>query len=135
MEGEGCYEHNFLVQSALDDARRGRGEVVVCWLDLANAFGSLPHATIRSVLDMLGIPHHLLSVILELYSRATTTVCTPSGETDPIPVRAGVKQGCPLSPMVFNLAIEPLIRVAARNGIDSRLQPVRTGRFRTGLCG
>jgi hypothetical protein len=35
---------------------------------------------------------------------------TSTGLTAPIPVSAGVKQGCPLSPVVFDLAMEPIIR-------------------------
>ena len=35
---------------------------------------------------------------------------TSAGLTIPIPISAGVKQGCPLSPVIFDLAMEPIIR-------------------------
>ena len=112
MEHEGCFEHNFVLQTALDDARRRCGEVVVAWLDLANAFGSIPHQHIQTMLGSLGVPSKIQSVVAELYSRSTTTIRTRDGETQPIHIGSGVRQGCPLSPIVFNLAIEPLLRVA-----------------------
>lgn len=39
---EGCMEHNFVLQMSLEDARRRGEEVCIAWLDLANAFGSIP---------------------------------------------------------------------------------------------
>ncbi|XP_026477743.1 uncharacterized protein LOC113383708 [Ctenocephalides felis] len=43
-------------------------------------------------------------------SECTTKIKSSNGMTEEIPIRAGVKQGCPLSPIIFNLALEPLLR-------------------------
>lgn len=58
------------------------------------------------------MPAAMIRIIEDLYAGCTTTVRASEGETDPIPMVAGVKQGCPLSPIIFNLAIEPIIRAA-----------------------
>lgn len=110
LQYEGCLEHNFLLQTAIDDARRSNKEVCIAWLDLENAFGSVPHSHIMNILAILGLPEELLKVITDLYDGATTQAKTTNGLTEPISITSGVKQGCPLSPIVFNLAIEPLIR-------------------------
>jgi hypothetical protein len=59
----------------------------------------------------MGFPESLVDLIKDIYSDATTTVKTSKfDETDPIEVNAGVKQGCPISPILFNLSSELLIR-------------------------
>ena len=107
---EGCLEHNFVLQTAIEDAQRRGEELCVAWLDLANAFGSVPHSHILGTLRLLGLPEEILSIIKDLYTESVTRAMTPDGLSDPIPILSGVKQGCPLSPIIFNLAMEPLIR-------------------------
>jgi len=111
MPHEGCYEHNFVVQSVIDDARRNNGQVVVSWMDLVNAFGSLPREYVRYVLRvLLKMPEEMVDVVMELYDGASTRVRTAEGFTDDIPMDAGLRQGDPISPIVFNLSMEPLLR-------------------------
>ncbi|KAG6935267.1 hypothetical protein G0U57_015319, partial [Chelydra serpentina] len=50
MSCEGFYEHNFLLQMASQAGRRSRRQCAVAWLDLANAFGSIPHRHIFATL-------------------------------------------------------------------------------------
>ena len=103
---EGCYEHTFILQSLVLDAKRLGKDLFISWLDLKNAFGSVPHDVIKTTLSHLGIPEGIIKLIENVYTNATTVVNTPSGSTSPIPILAGVKQGCPLSPILFNLCVE-----------------------------
>ena len=107
---EGCYEHTFLLKSVIRDTRVNKRTTYVAWLDLRNAFGSIPHPAIRTTLQHIGIPESLISLICNVYTGATTTIRTSSESTDPIPIRSGVKQGCPLSAILFNLCIEVILR-------------------------
>ena len=107
---EGCYEHTFILKSLVGQARRNKKKLSVAWLDIRNAFGSVPHATILNTLRHIGVPAELTSLIMNAYSGAATIFKTPSGDTGAIPIRAGVKQGCPLSPILFNLCIELILR-------------------------
>merc|ERR1711911_431636 len=110
LTDEGCLEENFLLQSAIDDCRRSNKQLCVGWLDLSNAFGSVPHRHIFNTLERMGLPTGIINVIKDLYEGAGTRVRTINGHTDRIHLNNGVKQGCPLSPIVFNLAMEPLLR-------------------------
>ena len=107
---EGCYEHTFLLQSLVLDAKRLQKNVFLAWLDLRNAFGSVPHDVIETTLSHLGIPPSVVQLIKNVYTDAHTVVRTPAGETAAVPILSGVKQGCPLSPIIFNLSVEIILR-------------------------
>ncbi|KAJ8865481.1 hypothetical protein PR048_033774 [Dryococelus australis] len=114
QEFEGCLEHNFILQAAIDDSRQRRRQLAVAWLDLENAFGSIPHPYLDHILLTMGVPAVLRHTIADLYTGGSTRMRTPAVHTEPIPIEAGVRQGCPLSPVLFNLGMEPLIRSRAR---------------------
>ena len=106
---EGCYEHTYIMKALVGQARRNKKKLSVAWLDIRNAFGSVPHSTIRATLRHIGVPPPLVSFIMNAYTGASTVIRTPVGDTAPIPIAAGVKQGCPLSPILFNLCIELIL--------------------------
>ncbi len=113
---EGCYEHTYILQSLVLDAKRHQKNLCLAWLDLRNAFGSVPHELILITLSHLGVPDSVVNLVNNIYTNATTEVKTPAGSTSGIPMNAGVKQGCPLSPILFNLCIEIIIRAIATKG-------------------
>ncbi|CAB4023929.1 Hypothetical predicted protein, partial [Paramuricea clavata] len=69
-------------------------------------------------LQHLGVPDELVSLITNAYTGATTSVRVGQETTDPIPIRAGVKQGCPLSAVLFNLCLELVIRSVKQKAAD-----------------
>ncbi|XP_011883906.1 PREDICTED: uncharacterized protein LOC105571048, partial [Vollenhovia emeryi] len=103
LRGEGCYEHNFALQEILTDARRRRRQAV-------------PHATIRRAFVRAGVPRKVIEIWRSMYDDCTTRVNTVDGFTAPIPIRSGVRQGCPLSPITFDLAIDSVLRAATAVG-------------------
>ncbi|CAM4518223.1 unnamed protein product, partial [Caretta caretta] len=58
MSCEGCYEHNFVLQTIIETTRRARRQGTIAWLDLANAFGSMPHHHIFATLQEFGMPEN-----------------------------------------------------------------------------
>ena len=107
---EGCYEHTFLLQSLLLDAKRLQKNLCLAWLDFRSAFGGVPHNVIRLTLSHLNVPTSLIDLVMSVYTDATTVVCMPAGVTSDIPILSGVKQGCTLSPTLFNLSVEIILR-------------------------
>ena len=105
-QGEGCYEHTFMLQSIVKDARNNGKRLSIAWLDLQNAFGSVLHEAIHTTLSDMGLPMELINLIRDLYTNTPSTFQTNEGVTNLIPILAGVKQGCPLSPILFNLTLE-----------------------------
>lgn len=54
----GCVEHTGVVTQLLREAREGKGDLAVLWLDLANAYGSIPHRLVESSLDQQSAEAH-----------------------------------------------------------------------------
>ena len=108
---EGCHEHTFTLQSIIADCKMNTKDCHIAWLDLRNAFGSINHDAIYTTLSHMGFSNSFVDLIKDIYTNATTVVRTSRhDEIPPINVNAGVKQGCPISPVLFNLTSELLIR-------------------------
>ena len=110
VPGEGCLEHSFLVRSLMEDARRRRKSLHLVWFDLKNAFGSVPHRLLWFSMESIGLPEDMMSIIKDIYEGSSFVVTSDTEATGEIPQERGVKQGCPLSPLLFNLALEGLLR-------------------------
>ncbi|KAL1415245.1 hypothetical protein MTO96_029515 [Rhipicephalus appendiculatus] len=104
------FEHNFVLQGRLDDARPEGGELCVRFLDYANAFGSVAHQAVVDAVGGAGAGEAFTAIVEELYRANTTCVVAAAGTTEPINIGAGLWQGCPLSGLLFNLVVDPVIR-------------------------
>ena len=69
----------------------------------------------------MGIPDHLTCLLRNLYAVQETTVRTGHGTTDEFQIGKGVRQGCILSPCLFNLYTEYIIRNARLDEAQARL--------------
>ena len=76
----------------------------MAFLDLAKAFDTILHDLFAKGLVRLGVPTQFIKVVENLYDGATTTFATANGETRQIKINQGVKQGDPLSPVLFNVS-------------------------------
>ena len=95
-------EHIFLLQTMIEDCKRRKKDARIVWLDLKNAFGSVAHDALWTVMERLGVPEDFIGTCKELYEGSSLQL----KGSRPIPVRRGIKQGCPLSPILFNLMLE-----------------------------
>nr|XP_054921179.1 uncharacterized protein LOC129381932 [Dermacentor andersoni] len=107
---DGVFEHNFVLRGRLDDARTGGGELCVGFLDFANAFGSVAHQALVDAVRGAGAGEAFATIVEDLYRANTTCVVAAAGITEPITIGAGLRQGCPLSGLLFNLVVDPVIR-------------------------
>ena len=68
------------------------------------------HNKLWKILKEMGIPDHLTCLLRNVYACQETTVRTRHGTTDCFQIRKGVHQGCILSPCLFNLYAEYIMR-------------------------
>ena len=64
----GCLEHTGVVTQLIREAREGRGDLAVLWLDLTNAYGSIPHKLVEVALEKNHVPQKVKDLILDYYS-------------------------------------------------------------------
>ena len=104
----GVSENTLLVGDAL------RKKKTVVYLDLSDAFNSVEHCLIFEALKQCNCPQWIIELIKSLYRGCKTTPINVKGEVlaGPVPVSKGVKQGCPVSGMLFNLVLDPVLKKA-----------------------
>ena len=83
-----------------------------CFIDYAKAFDCVDHNKLWKILKEMGIPDHLICLLRNLYADQEATVRTEHGTTDWFQIGKGVCQGCILSPYLFNLYAEYIMRNA-----------------------
>ena len=106
---DGCYENIKTLQQIIKLQRRNKKEYNIVFLDLAKAFDTVSHKSIEIGLKRKGIPDQVIKTILEIYTNSGTRISVGGKSTRRIKINSGVKQGCPLSPLLFNLIIDELI--------------------------
>uniref|UniRef100_A0AC11DEU2 Uncharacterized protein n=1 Tax=Ovis aries TaxID=9940 RepID=A0AC11DEU2_SHEEP len=81
-----------------------------CFIDYAKAFHCVDHSKVWKILREMGIPDHLTFLLRNLYAGQEATVRTGHGTTDWFQIGKGVRQGCILSPCLFNFYVEYIMR-------------------------
>ena len=89
-----------------------RKNIYFCFIDYAKAFDCVDHNKLGKILKEMGIPECLTHFLRNLYAGQEATVRTGHGTTDWCQIGKGVRQGCILSPSLFNLYAEYIMRNA-----------------------
>ena len=87
-----------------------RKSIYFCFIDFAKAFDCVDHKKLWKILKDLGIPDHLTCLLRNLYADQEATVRSGHGTTDWCQIGKGVIQGCILTPCLFNLYAEYIMR-------------------------
>ena len=96
----------------MEKAREFQKNIYFCFIDYAKAFDCVDHNKLWKILKEMGIPDHLICLLRNLYAGQEATVRTGHGTTDWFQIGKGVHQGCILSPCLFNLYAEYIMRNA-----------------------
>ena len=88
--------------------RNDKGAILL--LDFKAAFPSLNHKYMHSVLKALGLPESILETIRMMYHQHGCNILFDGQSFEGFPIDAGIRQGCPLSPLIFSLVVDVLLR-------------------------
>ena len=117
----------------MEKARECQKNIYFCFIDYAKAFDCVDHNKLRKILKEMGIPDHLTCLLRNLYAGQEATVRSGHGTTDWFQTGKGVCQGCILSPCLFNLYAEYIMRNArlgdAHAGIKSARRNINNLRY------
>ena len=112
MNLPGCHINAKLVNGCILDAKENKSDCVVAFLDVSKAFDRVGHRHIEMTLESFGISPNLNRLILSLLNNNIIRLSLGRDQSEPIPIRRSVPQGGPLSPILFNLAIDFIYRDA-----------------------
>lgn len=106
----GCIEHTQVMQELIRHAKSNNKTLHVTWFDLADAFGSVQHSLIFHELERNKFPPVIQQYVRTLYGNLTGYVKGPTWESNIFKFKKGVFQGDPLSPIIFLLAFNPILK-------------------------
>ena len=80
-------------------------------IDAEKAFDKIQHPFLRKTLSKVGIKGAFLNIIKAIYERPTANIILNEQQHRAFPLRSGTRQGCTLSPLLFNTVLEVLATV------------------------
>ena len=109
-KGRGTRDQIVNIHWIIKRARKFQKTIYFCFIDCAKAFDCVGHNKLWKILKEMGIPDHLTCLLRHLYRGQEATVRTVHETTDWFQIGKGVCQGYILSPCLFNLYAEYIMR-------------------------
>uniref|UniRef100_A0A3B3B355 Reverse transcriptase domain-containing protein n=1 Tax=Oryzias melastigma TaxID=30732 RepID=A0A3B3B355_ORYME len=127
----GCLEHTNIIWHQIQTAKKERRDLHVVFLDLANAFGSVPHNILWTAFDYFSVPYKVTELIRNYFQDLQFCVTYENMTTNWQHLEIGIMAGCTISPLAFVMAMEIVIRASRwvvggeKINSDLRLPPIR----------
>ena len=111
-KGRGTRDQMANIRWIMEKAREFQKNIYFCCIEYAKAFDCVDHNKLWTILKEMGIPDHLTCLLTNLCAGQEATIRTGHGTTDWCQIGKGVCQGCILSPCLFKLYAEYIMRNA-----------------------
>ena len=102
-KGRGTRDQIANIRWIIKTARQFQKNIYFCFIEYAKAFDCVEHNKLGKIMKEMGIPDHLICLLRNLYAGQEATVRTEHGATNWFQIAKGIRQGCILSPYLFNL--------------------------------
>ena len=119
IKGRNITQNIRIVQDSIDYVNQKKMKKFLLFLDFEKAFDSVEHNVIYKTLETFNFGAEFIHWIKTIYSKCTAMVKNNGNISQPISIARGIKQGCPVSALLFILAIETLALTIKR---DNKLQ-------------
>ena len=93
----------FVARQLLEKSREQNKDIFMAFIDLSKAFDTVNRELLWRLLEKLGIPPTFLAILRDFHDGMTARVQAGGALSDPFEVNMGVKQGCVLAPVLFNI--------------------------------
>jgi hypothetical protein len=107
--GRSTVDMMFSVRQLQEKCREQRQPLFSCFVDLTKAYDTVHRGLLWQVLAKFGVPPSMLSVIKDLHEGMKAVLLMGDGESDPIAVKNGLRQGCVLAPNTFLLFMAAML--------------------------
>jgi hypothetical protein len=123
----GTRDHIFNMRIIIEKCREYNVNLHTCFIDYTKAFDCVQHQTLWRIMLDMGFPTHIVHLIKSLYQEQQAAVRTESGTSDWFEVQKGVRQGCILSPCLFNIYAENIMRNVKNDPDYQKFDPFNIG--------
>ena len=107
--GRGCMDMVFTVRQLVEKSWEHKEKVFFTFVDLKKAYDSVPRQALWKVLRKLGVPGVLVNLIESFHQDMQAKIRLKGKLMDPIDVRNGLRQGCCMAPVLFNLFMNAVV--------------------------
>ena len=121
-KGRGTRDQIANIRWIIEKAREFQKNIYFCFIDYAKSFDCVDHNKLLKILKEMGIPDHLTCLLRNLYAGQEATGRTEHGTTDWFQIGKGVCQACILSPCLFSLYAEYIMRNAGLDEIQAGIK-------------
>ncbi len=126
----GCLEHTNMIWNQIQVAKKDGRDLHVVFLDLANAYGSVPHNLLWIAFHYFSVPEAITRLVKSYFQDLQLCLTIEDFTTAWQRVEIGIMAGCTISPLAFTMAMEVIIRASRwvvgqklKSGL--RLPPIR----------
>ncbi|BHF78981.1 hypothetical protein SprV_0602209800 [Sparganum proliferum] len=121
--GRGCADQIFTLRHILEFLHSYQQPTAVCFIDFAAAFDSVHRESLWRIMALDGVPAKIIAMIKAHHRSTTARVLVRNNLSQPFGIRSGVRQGCVLSPILFNYAIDWILGRALRESDGVEFTP------------
>ena len=109
-EGRGCVDQLFVVRQACEKYLAKGRESFWAFMDLEKAYDRIDRAALWTVLGFYGVGGKLLAAVKSFYKNSRACVRVGDRESESFEVKVGLRQGCVMSPGLFNIFMDGVVR-------------------------
>ena len=114
-KGKGCTDQIFALRNIIEQRIEWNAPLCIGFIDFKKAFDNIHHSTLWKILRHYGLPQKIVDIISILYQNFECSVMVEINQTNSFSVRSGVCQGCILSPILFTIALDYIMRQTTHN--------------------
>ena len=127
--GRGCTDHIFVLRTIVEQSIEWNSSLYINYIDFQKAFDSIHHPSLWRILEAYGFPPKMINIMQDMYADNQCCVRHEGQHSDWFHVKTGVRQGCVISPTLFLVVIDWVMRKATSDratglvwGLTARLE-------------
>ena len=127
--GRGCTDQIFVLRTIVEQSLEWNSSLYINYIDFEKAFDSIHHPSLWKILQAYGFPQKVINILKDMYADNQCCVRHDSQHSEWFHVKTGVRQGCVISPVLFLVVIDWVMRRATADrprglvwGLTARLE-------------